>query len=51
VKNPDATVITLAELNHLFQRAETGAISEYESLNETFAPEAIDLIAKWINNR
>lgn len=46
--NPDAAVSELEGLNHLFQTAETGAISEYAMIEETFAPWAIDLIAGWI---
>jgi hypothetical protein len=50
-ENPNSTVIALDNLNHLFQTARTGAISEYESLNEPFADEVIDLIARWINDK
>jgi fermentation-respiration switch protein FrsA (DUF1100 family) len=49
--NPDATVMELVELNHLFQHAETGAISEYFEIEETFAPEVLDLIGDWILER
>ena len=47
--NPDATVVVLDGLNHLFQEANTGAVSEYESLDDPFADEAIELIADWIS--
>jgi hypothetical protein len=46
--NADATVSELWGLNHLFQNAETGAVSEYTRIEETFSPEAIDLITAWI---
>ncbi len=46
--NPAATVMELAGLNHLFQTATTGAVSEYAWIEETFAPSAIDIIASWI---
>ena len=46
--NADATVFELEGLNHLFQNAETGAVSEYARIEETFSPEAIDLITAWI---
>ncbi len=36
----------LPELNHLFQRCETGALSEYPQLGR-WAPEALELITKW----
>ena len=39
----------LEGLNHLFQHATTGAVSEYYQINETIAPEVLELIAKWIS--
>ncbi len=39
----------LEGLNHLFQHATTGAVSEYYQINETIAPEMLELIAKWIS--
>jgi pimeloyl-ACP methyl ester carboxylesterase len=47
--NPDATVVVLDGLNHIYQEANTGAVSEYESLDDPFADEAIELIADWIS--
>lgn len=44
------TVHKLEGLNHLFQHCESGEISEYEALEETFAPEALEIIATWINS-
>lgn len=49
--NPDATVVELEGLNHLFQTAETGSISEYQTIEETFAPKALDTISDWIVQR
>jgi fermentation-respiration switch protein FrsA (DUF1100 family) len=49
--NPDATVVELDGLNHLFQTATTGALSEYVQIDETFAPEALELVAAWITDR
>ena len=49
--NGDATVSELEGLNHLFQNAETGAVSEYARIEETFSLEAIDLITAWILQR
>ena len=43
-----AKIVTLAGLNHLFQHSETGRPSEYGDLEETFAPEALQLIHEWI---
>lgn len=36
------------ELNHLFQHAKTGAPAEYGQLEETFAPEVLDILTSWI---
>lgn len=37
-------------LNHLFQKAETGAVSEYINIEETFNDEVLYDLAQWINN-
>jgi pimeloyl-ACP methyl ester carboxylesterase len=47
----DYTVEELPGLNHLFQTAETGAISEYEKIPEIMAPIALQTISEWINER
>ena len=49
--NPDATIIELPGLNHMFQHATTGAMGEYNDIEETFSPEAMSIIADWINER
>ena len=49
--NPDATVMELPGLNHLFQHATTGAVGEYRDIEETFSPEALALIGDWIRQR
>jgi pimeloyl-ACP methyl ester carboxylesterase len=49
--NPDATVRELPGLNHLFQTAITGAISEYGSIEETMSPVVPELIGDWILER
>jgi pimeloyl-ACP methyl ester carboxylesterase len=45
---PRWDVRVLPGLNHLFQHATTGAPSEYGGIEETFAPEAMRMIADWI---
>ena len=45
---PEPEVVILPGLNHLFQHSETGSPAEYGSIEETFAPEALDRIADWI---
>ena len=49
--NELAATMELAGLNHLFQTAPTGALSEYASIEETFAPKAMQVIADWIIGR
>lgn len=46
--NRKVKTVVLPGHNHLFQRAETGAITEYETIEETFSPEALSLMASWI---
>jgi pimeloyl-ACP methyl ester carboxylesterase len=47
--NRDYRVVRLPGLNHLFQTATTGAPSEYEKIDETVSPSALELMAGWIN--
>jgi uncharacterized protein len=49
--HPDATMVDLPGVNHLFQRAKTGAISEYAAVEESFAPDALQLISSWMIKR
>jgi fermentation-respiration switch protein FrsA (DUF1100 family) len=46
--NTQVTIAELPGLNHLFQHSETGSPTEYGSIEETFAPEALDLVGEWI---
>ncbi|MCI1190081.1 alpha/beta fold hydrolase [Hymenobacter sp. DH14] len=46
--NRDVTVRELPGLNHLFQTAPTGGIAEYGTIEETFAPAALQVIGDWI---
>ncbi|MFT6872817.1 MAG: pimeloyl-ACP methyl ester carboxylesterase [Roseivirga sp.] len=50
-KNKDFQVIALEGLNHMFQTAETGAMNEYDNIEETFSPKALQLISDWILER
>jgi pimeloyl-ACP methyl ester carboxylesterase len=49
--NPDASIVTVDGLNHLFQSAATGAISEYDALGRPFPPSTITLLDDWIHTR
>ncbi len=46
--NRKVKTVSLPGLNHLFQHAETGAITEYATIEETFSPEVLDLMTVWI---
>ncbi len=46
--NSQVTVQKLPRLNHLFQTATTGSPNEYATIEETIAPEALQLIGDWI---
>ena len=41
-------VESIEGLNHLFQHCDTGAVSEYRNIEETFAPEALEKIVQWL---
>lgn len=45
--NPSASVQRLTGLNHFFQTAPTGAVSEVAGIEETIAPSALELIGAW----
>jgi len=47
----DVETIELPGLNHLFQTCKTGAVYEYPSIEETFAPPALETIRRWLDAR
>jgi uncharacterized protein len=49
--NRDVTTKEFANLNHLFQTCKTGAVAEYGSIEETMAPEVLQTIGDWIQQR
>ncbi|WPR74483.1 alpha/beta hydrolase [Algoriphagus sp. NG3] len=49
--NTNVTTMELPGLNHLFQEAETGAPSEYEEIEQTFSPKAMEVILEWIKGQ
>ena len=49
--NPDATIVELPGLNHMFQTARTGGRGEYRDIEETIAPSVLALIGDWIGER
>jgi hypothetical protein len=46
--NRDYSIVKLPGLNHLFQTARTGLATEYASIEETFAPAAMNVMSLWI---
>ena len=47
-ENPKNRIEAIENANHLFQHCTTGAVSEYRNIEETFAPEALDLMTQWM---
>jgi pimeloyl-ACP methyl ester carboxylesterase len=47
----DFTLTEVPGINHLFQTCNTGSVSEYESIQETFSPEVMKIITEWITTR
>ncbi|MBN2402557.1 MAG: alpha/beta hydrolase [Spirochaetes bacterium] len=50
-KNKKVTIKELPGLNHLFQEAETGSLSEYYRIEQTFSPAALKEISDWIKEQ
>ncbi len=46
--NNNYTIKELSGLNHLFQTAETGSLSEYAKIEETISPTALKIMSDWI---
>lgn len=48
---PDAEVVILPGLNHLFQAAQTGLPAEYGQIETTLDPSVIDTVVDWVAAR
>ena len=48
--NSKNCIETIDGVNHLFQHCKTGQVSEYRTIEETFAPEVLEIIVKWMSN-
>lgn len=46
--NTNVTIKELTGMNHLFQECETGSLTEYEKIEQTFSPLALTEISDWI---
>lgn len=49
VKKTNFEVVEYPNLNHLFQKCETGAPTEYSEIEETFSVEVLKKMAQWID--
>ncbi|MBN3583955.1 alpha/beta hydrolase [Algoriphagus aestuarii] len=49
--NSDFKIVEIPGLNHLFQESTTGAISEYQTIEQTFSPVAMKEILNWIKEQ
>lgn len=49
--NTDHQIVELSGLNHMFQACESGAVSQFISIPETFNPVALETIERWISKR
>jgi pimeloyl-ACP methyl ester carboxylesterase len=47
-RNRNFEIVELPGLNHLFQDAKTGAVSEYAEIEETISPAAMERISSWV---
>lgn len=41
---------TIDGVNHLFQHCETGQVTEYRTIEETIAPEVLEIISNWMSD-
>lgn len=46
--NQRVEVLSMPGLNHMFQKAETGAVSEYGTIEETVNPAALQKVTNWL---
>lgn len=47
-KHPDATVLRVEGVNHLFQTAATGHGHEYATIEETIQPKVLETMTRWL---
>ena len=48
IGHKDFTVLELPQLNHAFQTCQTGSLKEYEQIEETTSPIALNLMSDWV---
>ena len=47
--NPCNKLETVEGVNHMFQHCQTGMTAEYRDIEETFAPEVLDMLVEWMS--
>lgn len=47
--NPVSRIVPVEGVNHLFQHCKTGAVTEYRDIEETFAPEVLEIMTDWLS--
>jgi uncharacterized protein len=50
-ENRQAEADEMPGLNHLFQHAKTGMLTEYSAIEETMSPDVLNKVAAWIRER
>ena len=50
-RHADITIKKLPKLNHLFQTSQTGSLSEYAEIEETFSPEVLEIMLNWLKEK
>lgn len=48
--NKNFKIMSFPHLNHFFQTAESGAVSEYSTIEETFSPQVLEVMRNWIKS-
>ena len=46
---PGNKIVPVEGVNHMFQHCTTGLVQEYREIEETFAPEALEIIIQWLS--
>ena len=47
--NPFNKIAAVEGVNHMFQHCQTGMTTEYRDIEETFAPEVLEMLVKWLS--
>ena len=49
--NTQNSIETIEGVNHMFQHCQTGSPSEYREIEETFAPEVLEKLVRWVSRQ